>query len=744
MAGVDIVALGLSSQPERWAAFRDENQEALRAWVAAGCGCGRLEAVDGAELRSQSPESLRRLEREGLVDLAEPAVSAMTWGALGTASSHQRLWQRAAASSRPLLILEDEVRLAPGAAAELENALRSLPADGWDILYLGWDLDSEVTLAHPGMPHGSLNFSVRCSRDGKDLARPPSDGPCGGRALLQASHVRGLCAYAVSPRGARALLMRCFPLQGDLDEAVCQGLDQFRGFACFPPLASLPHRGAPAASVAAAADAAAGAPKGGREAGGLTPEVARRSLVGQLAQAQAQAQRQVQLLPLAAPEGGDEKELGRAGGEEQEEEAEEDDDPEPTWQVVGGQGFGGIIVREGADLESRLLGRLQWNAVIMQKERDVCRIRFEKLLGEGPTHGWVSIASKGKDILQRMKTQKAHGSGRGLVASAEAAPALTRNGEAAGAGAEELKARGSREGQLREEWARKRKEEVRMREQQKRELEERARILAEEDAAGRGGQRRPEDVADFQQWLSSQERGAMSARRSAPVDFARRESSTGQVALCPACSRGVRPASDSPFCRECGGTGQLLELAGGLPREGRRWSAAPGGADGATSPGAVRGMSARPSPAAAAERAGLGAKEQQDEDVVELWASGDCEKAWWHEASPAGPIDEEQLREWMTDVEGSDPRERASTQVFNFQDNDPEEVEDLSPSGLAGDAQVDGGLPDPTKMSDFEPPYRFGGGDGGDQISNVDEAELPKAMLGGDTDRIGRLEVQCS
>mmetsp|Transcript_25099 Transcript_25099/g.63846 ORF Transcript_25099/g.63846 Transcript_25099/m.63846 type:complete len:364 (-) Transcript_25099:405-1496(-) len=255
MAGVDIVALGLASQLERWAAFRDENEEALRAWVAAGFGCGRLEAVDGAELRSQSPESLRRLEREGLVDLAEPAVSAMTWGALGTASSHQRLWQRAAASSRPLLILEDEVRLAPGAAAELENALRSLPADGWDILYLGWDLDSEVTLAHPRMPHGSLTFSVRCSRDGKDLAWPPSDGACGGRALLQASHVRGLCAYAVSPRGARALLMRCFPLQGDLDEAVCQGLDQFRGFACFPPLASLPHRGAPASSVAAAADA---------------------------------------------------------------------------------------------------------------------------------------------------------------------------------------------------------------------------------------------------------------------------------------------------------------------------------------------------------------------------------------------------------------------------------------------------------------------------------------------------------
>jgi len=484
-----------------------------------------------------------------------------------------------------------------------------------------------------------------------------------------------------------------------------------------------------------------GSPKGGREAGGLIPEVARRSLVGQLAQAQ--SQRQTQRPPLAAPEGGDEKELGRAGGEEQAEEAEEDD-PEPTWQVVGGQGFGGIIVREGADLESRMLGRLLWNAVIMQEERDGGRIRFEKLLGEGPTHGWVSIASKGKDILQRMKTEKAHGSGRGLVADAEAAPALTRNGEATGAGAEELKARGSVEGQLREEWARKRKEEVRMREQQTRELQERARILAEEDAAGRGEQRRPEDVADFQQWLSSQERGAMSARRSAPADFARRESSTGQVALCPACSRGVRPASDSPFCQECGGTGQLLELAGGLPREGRRWSAAPGGADGATSPGAVHGMSARPSPAAVAERAGLGAKDQQDEDVVELWANGDCEKAWWHEASAAGPIDEEQLREWMTDVEGSDPRERASTQVFNFQDNDPEEVEDLSPSGLAGDAHVDGGLPDPTKMSDFEPPRRFGGGDLGDQISNVDEAELPKAMLGGDTDRIGRLEVQCS
>eukprot|EP00747_Dinoflagellata_sp_TGD_P031115 gnl/TRDRNA2_/TRDRNA2_135076_c0_seq1.p1 gnl/TRDRNA2_/TRDRNA2_135076_c0~~gnl/TRDRNA2_/TRDRNA2_135076_c0_seq1.p1 ORF type:complete len:239 (+),score=49.53 gnl/TRDRNA2_/TRDRNA2_135076_c0_seq1:216-932(+) len=69
----------------------------------------------------------------------------------------------------------------------------------------------------------------------------------------------------------------------------------------------------------------------------------------------------------------------------------------PVWIVIGGKDKGGILVREGQDLKSPDLGRIATDARVREVERVGDRLRYEKLEGDGPESGWVSMALAGKD-----------------------------------------------------------------------------------------------------------------------------------------------------------------------------------------------------------------------------------------------------------------------------------------------------------------------------------------------------------
>mmetsp|Transcript_59960 Transcript_59960/g.131639 ORF Transcript_59960/g.131639 Transcript_59960/m.131639 type:complete len:697 (+) Transcript_59960:112-2202(+) len=77
-----------------------------------------------------------------------------------------------------------------------------------------------------------------------------------------------------------------------------------------------------------------------------------------------------------------------------------------TWVVVGGANKGGVLVREGVELDSKAAPmRLAVNARVMERDLRGNRLRFTKLEGEGPDQGWVtvSIESGGgvKELLRR-------------------------------------------------------------------------------------------------------------------------------------------------------------------------------------------------------------------------------------------------------------------------------------------------------------------------------------------------------
>lgn len=78
--------------------------------------------------------------------------------------------------------------------------------------------------------------------------------------------------------------------------------------------------------------------------------------------------------------------------------------PFKVWQVVGGKKDGGIKVRAGKEKDSQEEPeRLSCDAFVKQLELDGERLFYERLSGEGPYYGWVSLKFKDKDLLVKVE-----------------------------------------------------------------------------------------------------------------------------------------------------------------------------------------------------------------------------------------------------------------------------------------------------------------------------------------------------
>jgi len=73
------------------------------------------------------------------------------------------------------------------------------------------------------------------------------------------------------------------------------------------------------------------------------------------------------------------------------------------WEVVGGAERGGILVRTGQDLKSWEApgGRLAMGSIVREVRLLGERLCYQKVSGEGPQIGWVSLRAKGEDLLTR-------------------------------------------------------------------------------------------------------------------------------------------------------------------------------------------------------------------------------------------------------------------------------------------------------------------------------------------------------
>ena len=228
-----VQVISLASATGRRAAFVQNNP---------GLDFAFREAVDG-----------RALVASGRLD---PAIFApglrYTPGAYGIAATTHGLWTEIAAGEKIVTIAEDDAIFRPDFHAMAADLARQ-QADEFDFIAWSYNFDSIVRVSlFDGRVPCKMSFNqdiLRASLQEFRADRSPV-------LLLRLLESFGLCAYSISPSGARQLLERCFPLKDEesrspgLRRAMLNlGIDlvmnsHYPGLRCFmayPPLAVSPN-----------------------------------------------------------------------------------------------------------------------------------------------------------------------------------------------------------------------------------------------------------------------------------------------------------------------------------------------------------------------------------------------------------------------------------------------------------------------------------------------------------------------
>ncbi len=235
MLEYECYVISLGREPGKRAAFLERNR-------ATGLEFQIFEAIDGNAL---SEEDCARHA------LLKPGARLYTKGQIGCAASHRDLWLYAATTGRPLLVFEDDAFCRNDLVPQLNATLGRLAR--WDMLLLGYNTDALVDLQ--GVLPGHVPPIVTTAHPSVHqlLAFAQSTDPVQTARLNSAF---GLCAYLVSPTGARKLLT-LFPMDNrpvwlpdgkpgaKLRPFACMTIDmltntmypQMAAYALMPPLA---------------------------------------------------------------------------------------------------------------------------------------------------------------------------------------------------------------------------------------------------------------------------------------------------------------------------------------------------------------------------------------------------------------------------------------------------------------------------------------------------------------------------
>ena len=226
-----IYVISLDRTPDRLAEFYRRNAHLHHV--------ERFPAVDG-----------RTLDREKLI--SEGVITGdciYTAGALGNALSHFALWRRAVEEGRAITVAEDDAIFSRNFAARSKEFLEHLPED-WDFVQWGWVFTHRVWA--DWMPQVAW---VTMIFDQDQLRRQINEFQAydAAPAPIRLRHSFGTVCYSVSPKGARALLEHCMPLNGKriefpgcdnlaLDCMMNGAYPSLKAFISMPPLVFTEHR----------------------------------------------------------------------------------------------------------------------------------------------------------------------------------------------------------------------------------------------------------------------------------------------------------------------------------------------------------------------------------------------------------------------------------------------------------------------------------------------------------------------
>jgi glycosyl transferase, family 25 len=225
--------ISLKRTPDRLQGFSANN-------AGTGIDFEHFEAIDGMSMDSSARTAL-----------VSSHATGYTPGALGVAASHRALWLRCSEQQNPFVICEDDAVLRDDIADQLPRLISR--ADDWDIVMLGFNFDVGLeTEIVPGILMGG-GFSVKYPTQQHLHAFASGRGQV---ALQRLNLCFGICAYAISPTGARRLLQKAFPMDNrptviksanrsfpayGVDCMMATLYPQLTAYVCIAPLAMTPN-----------------------------------------------------------------------------------------------------------------------------------------------------------------------------------------------------------------------------------------------------------------------------------------------------------------------------------------------------------------------------------------------------------------------------------------------------------------------------------------------------------------------
>ena len=131
-----------------------------------------------------------------------------TAGAVGCAMSHLGLWNKCIELDKPIIIMEDDVFVSKDFNKHVTNIMNMVSKD-WDIILLSYNCDTLLS-------YSISNFEyTKCIFDNKKFT--DNDIAVFQQSILYPTvaklrHAFGTSAYIISPKGAKLLKDKCFPM----------------------------------------------------------------------------------------------------------------------------------------------------------------------------------------------------------------------------------------------------------------------------------------------------------------------------------------------------------------------------------------------------------------------------------------------------------------------------------------------------------------------------------------------------
>lgn len=232
---MDVFVISLKRSQERRDAFHSYNSQYIPKYTFH-------DAVDGKTLNINLLDD----------SLFTKGSKNYSQGAIGCALSHLQLWEKCIELNKPIVIMEDDVIVSSKFNNHLNNVMNNMVPKDWDIVQLSYNFDSVLCY------NNTIYEQCNCTFGKKKMTKTDISNFVNSKintAVAKLHHSFGLAAYIISPKGAKILKERCFPLNNRivnipyLNHIMCFTIDcmmnsvykDIAAYVCIIPFVITPH-----------------------------------------------------------------------------------------------------------------------------------------------------------------------------------------------------------------------------------------------------------------------------------------------------------------------------------------------------------------------------------------------------------------------------------------------------------------------------------------------------------------------